>query len=81
MLKALLTAPLLPLKAVVSLGQFIQDQAEQAAADPVRMRRAMDEIDGAYDRGEITEAEGKQAQKAVLEQYMTAQRRLQERSG
>ena len=60
--------PLQPVKGVISLAELIQRQVEQELHDPARARRALEELEEARERGEITEEEEMQAQQAILDQ-------------
>ncbi|MFC9361785.1 gas vesicle protein GvpG, partial [Rhodococcus sp. NPDC057014] len=55
-------------KGVISLAELIQRQVEQELHDPARARRALEELEEARERGEITEEEEMQAQQAILDQ-------------
>ncbi|MFC9361722.1 gas vesicle protein GvpG [Rhodococcus sp. NPDC057014] len=64
----IVTLPLQPVKGVISLAELIQRQVEQELHDPARARRALEELEEARERGEITEEEEMQAQQAILDQ-------------
>ncbi|MGW0041886.1 gas vesicle protein GvpG [Rhodococcus sp. NPDC003348] len=62
------TLPLRPVTGVISLAELIQRQVEQELHDPARARRALEELDEARERGEITPEEEEQAEQAILDQ-------------
>ncbi|MFC9555733.1 gas vesicle protein GvpG [Rhodococcus sp. NPDC056960] len=68
LLSFIVTLPLQPVKGVISLAELIQRQVEQELHDPARARRALEELEEARERGEITEEEELQAQQAILDQ-------------
>jgi hypothetical protein len=51
---------------VVALGELIQRQVNQELNDPARTRRALEELEDARSRGEISAEEERQAQEQIL---------------
>ncbi|MEV1291683.1 gas vesicle protein GvpG [Pseudonocardia sp. NPDC049635] len=62
----LLGLPLAPLRGVVWVGEQLRDQAHAQLYDPVAVRRQIDQVERAYERGEITEAERDEQQELLL---------------
>ncbi|MGW0018092.1 gas vesicle protein GvpG [Rhodococcus sp. NPDC003382] len=66
LISSVLTLPIAPIRAVLWLGELIQDQVEQQLHDPATIRRELEEIDEAAAAGRLTEDEKAAAQQAVL---------------
>ncbi|MFD6677171.1 gas vesicle protein GvpG [Rhodococcus zopfii] len=66
LISSIFTLPIAPIRAVLWLGEVIQDQVEQQLHDPAAIRRELEEIDEAAAAGHITEDEKAAAQQAVL---------------
>ncbi|MGV9745641.1 gas vesicle protein GvpG [Rhodococcus zopfii] len=66
LISSVLTLPIAPIRAVLWLGEVIQDQVEQQLHDPAVIRRELEEIDEAAAAGRLTEDEEAAAQQAVL---------------
>jgi uncharacterized membrane protein len=54
--------PLLPVQAVIRLGELIQEESERQLRDPARIRRELDQAQRRHDAGEITDDEFTQVQ-------------------
>ncbi|MBT2235693.1 gas vesicle protein GvpG [Nonomuraea sp. NEAU-A123] len=59
--------PLAPVKAVIRLGELIQEQAEQELHDPAVVRRRLEEIERSRADGLITEEEEALQMRQVLQ--------------
>ncbi|MEU4230167.1 gas vesicle protein GvpG [Nonomuraea sp. NPDC026600] len=59
--------PLAPVKAVIRLGELIQEQAEQELHDPAVVRRRLEEIERSRADGLISEEEEAQEMRQVLQ--------------
>ena len=62
----LLLLPLAPVRGVAWVGQKITDQVDHQMNDPGVIRAQIDELDAAFDRGEMTEAERDEQQEVLL---------------
>jgi hypothetical protein len=58
--------PLAPVRGVVALGELIQRQVDQELNDPARTRRALEALEEARERGEISEEQEREAQEQIL---------------
>ena len=63
--------PLAPVRAIVALGQVIQEQVEQQLHDPATTRRELEALAEARERGDITAEEEAQAQQQILESRLS----------
>lgn len=68
---AIVLAPLLPVRGVISLAEVIQRQVEQELNDPARTRRQLEALEEARESGEISAEEEKAAQREILEERLT----------
>lgn len=68
---AIVLAPLLPVRGVISLAEVIQRQVEQEINDPARTRRALEAVEEARESGEISAEEERAAQREILEERLT----------
>jgi Gas vesicle protein G len=66
LVSAILMAPLLPVRGVVSLAEVIQRQVEQEMNDPARTRRQLEALEEARESGEISAQEEASAQREIL---------------
>ena len=66
----LLTLPLAPLRGVVWVAEQLHDQADAQLNDPAVLRSKIDELDRAYERGEISEQERDEQQEELLERLI-----------
>jgi uncharacterized membrane protein len=71
---SLILWPLMPVRGVVSLAELIQRQVDSELNDPARTRRALEELDEARSRGEISAEEEHQAQAQILNSRIGSQR-------
>ena len=62
LLSFIVTLPLQPVKGVISLAELIQRQVEEEMHNPAAIRRALEELEEARARGDITAEEEEQAQ-------------------
>lgn len=67
LLSFIVTLPLQPVKGVISLAELIQRQVEEEMHNPAAIRRALEELDEARARGDITAEEEEQAQQALID--------------
>jgi len=80
LLSFIVTLPLQPVKGVISLAELIQRQVEEELHNPASARRALEELEEARERGEISAEEEEQAQQAILDRMTgTAQPTTPER--
>ena len=80
LLSFIVTLPLAPVRGVISLAELIQRQVEEDLHDPASARRALEELEEARERGEISAEEEEQAQQAILDRMTgTAQPTTPER--
>lgn len=66
----LLGLPLAPLRGVVWVGEQLRDQAHAQLYDPIAIRRQVEELERAHERGEISEEERDERQEVLLERLM-----------
>ncbi len=62
----LLLLPLAPVRGVTWIAEQIQDQVDYRLNDPGVIRAQIDELDSAFERGEVTEAERDEQQEVLL---------------
>ena len=67
LLSFIVTLPLQPVKGVISLAELIQRQVEEEMHNPAAIRRALEELEEARARGDITAEEEEQAQQALID--------------
>jgi Gas vesicle protein G len=58
--------PLLPVRAVIRLGELIQEEAEQQLHDPALVRRELEEAERKRAAGEISDEELSQVEQEVV---------------
>jgi HPt (histidine-containing phosphotransfer) domain-containing protein len=63
---ALLTLPLAPVRGVVWLAEQIETQARREWTDPETVRRLLEEVEQAYQDGQLTEQERDQRQDQLV---------------
>jgi hypothetical protein len=63
---ALLTLPLAPVRGVVWLAEQIETQARREWTDPDTVRRLLEEVEQAYQDGQLTEQERDQRQDQLV---------------
>lgn len=61
--------PLLPLQAVLRLGQVIEQEAERQLTDPTSVRHELEQIQQALESGQMSEQEAARAQEEVVTSY------------
>lgn len=66
----LLLLPLAPVRGVVWVGEKIQQQVDHQLNDPAVIRARIDELDEAFERGEITETERDEQQEILLQRLV-----------
>ena len=66
----LLLLPLAPVRGVVWVGEKLQEQVEHQLHDPAVIRGQIDELDEAYERGDITEDERDEQQEVLLQRLV-----------
>ncbi|GII59466.1 hypothetical protein Pth03_78550 [Planotetraspora thailandica] len=74
LISLIFTWPVAPVRAVIRLGELIQEQAERELRDPAVVRRRLEELAEARRSGLISEEEESQAVEQLL-QTMTGTRR------
>ena len=62
----LLTLPLAPLRGVVWIAEQLEAQADLQMNDPAVLRQKIDDVEQAYERGEITEQDRDEQQEELL---------------
>jgi Gas vesicle protein G len=63
---SLFTWPLAPVRGVVALGELIQHQVDRELNDPARTRRALEELEEARRRGDVSAEEERRLQEQIL---------------
>lgn len=66
----LLLLPLAPVRGVAWVGEKISDQVDHQMNDPAVIRAQIDELDAAFERGEITEADRDEQQEVLLQRLV-----------
>jgi hypothetical protein len=66
----LLLLPLAPVRGVVWVGEKIQQQVDHQLHDPAVIRAQIDELDEAFERGDITEDERDEQQEVLLQRLV-----------
>ena len=66
----LLLLPLAPVRGVSWIAEQIQDQVDYRLNDPGVIRAQIDELDAAFEREEITEAERDEQQEVLLQRLV-----------
>jgi hypothetical protein len=64
---AILTLPLAPIRGVVSLAELIQRRVDQEMNNPAAMRKQLEDLEEARERGEISREEEDRVQKEIIE--------------
>ena len=59
--------PYAPVRAVVAIAEILLRQAESELYGPASVRRQLEALDDAVARGEMSEAERRDAEQAILE--------------
>ena len=68
---AIVTLPLAPVRAVVSLAEIIQRRVDQEMNNPATTRKQLEELEEARERGEISPEEEDQAQDEIIQARIT----------
>jgi hypothetical protein len=63
--------PLLPVRALIQLGEVILDRAEQELYDPAAVRRQLEELEEAHQAGELSSEEVAEAEHRVIGRLVT----------
>jgi hypothetical protein len=66
----LLLLPLAPVRGVTWVGEKIADQVDHQMNDPAVIRAQIDELDAAFERGEITETDRDEQQEVLLQRLV-----------
>jgi hypothetical protein len=66
----LLTLPLAPVRGVVWIAEQLHERADTQMNDPGVLRQKIDDLDRAYERGEISEEERDEQQEELLERLI-----------
>jgi hypothetical protein len=61
--------PLLPLQAVLRLGEVIQAEAERQLTDPATIRHELEQIQRALESGQISEEEAARAEEEAVTRF------------
>jgi uncharacterized membrane protein len=64
--------PLLPLQAVIRLGELIGEEAERQLHDPARVRRELEEAQRRWAAGEISDEELAQIENEAASRLLSA---------
>jgi hypothetical protein len=68
-LTLLFRLPLLPLQAVLRLGELIEQEAERQLADPATIRRELEQIQQRLESGQISEEEAARAEQEAVTRF------------
>jgi Gas vesicle protein G len=60
------TLPLLPVRAVIKLGELIQDRAEEELHDPAAVRRELEAVEEAQRVGKLSPEEAEEAEQHAI---------------
>lgn len=66
----LLLLPLAPVRGVAWVGEKVREQVDHQLNDPAVIRGQIDELDEAFERGEITESERDEQQEVLLQRLV-----------
>ena len=66
----LLLLPLAPVRGVSWVAEQVQQQVEHQMNDPAVIRSQIDDLDGAFERGEISEEERDEQQDVLLQRLV-----------
>lgn len=70
LLSFIATLPLAPVRGVISLAEIIARQVDEELYDPANVRRELEELEDAYNRGEITPEELQDKQQIILDRLI-----------
>jgi hypothetical protein len=73
----LLTLPLAPVRGTIALAEQVLRQAEREYYDAGSIRRQIEQIDDAQERGELTEQEAGEMQDVLVERLLEGRSRGQ----
>jgi hypothetical protein len=68
---AIVTLPLAPVRAVVSLAEIIQRRVDQEMNNPAAIRKQLEDLEEAREHGEISREEEDWAQDEIIEARLT----------
>ncbi|MGV9770516.1 gas vesicle protein GvpG [Streptosporangium sp. NPDC003464] len=63
--------PFAPIRALIKIGEMLQEQAELEMRHPAAVRRRLEEVEEARLSGQISEEEAAQATTEILERMVT----------
>jgi hypothetical protein len=66
LISGLLTLPLAPVRGVIWLAEQIEGEAERQWRDPVAVRDQLEQVEQAYEEGQLTEAERDERSDALV---------------
>lgn len=66
----LLLLPLAPVRGVVWVAEQVEGEVDRRLNDPAVIRAQIDEVDSAFDRGEISEGERDEQQEVLLQRLV-----------
>jgi hypothetical protein len=69
LITGLLTLPLAPVRGTIWIAEKLRDQAERELDADDQLRRRLDELQVAYELGELSDEEYEQAEQDLLEQF------------
>jgi hypothetical protein len=75
---ALISLPLAPVRGVAWIAEKVQEEAERQYYDPDTIRRQLEEVADARERGEIDDAEADALEEALVARLIEARRRNRE---
>jgi hypothetical protein len=75
---ALISLPLAPVRGVAWIAEKVQEEAERQYYDPDTIRRQLEEVAEARERGEIDDAEADALEEALVARLIEARRRNRE---
>ena len=80
-LTLLLRLPLLPVQAVIRLGEIVAEEAERELHDPARVRRELEDAQQRSEAGEITDEELASTQEQATRSLVSDDTPASERGG
>jgi len=78
LLSSLLTLPLAPVRGTVWVAGQVLDEAEREFYDVGKIRRQLDDVSQARDRGEISDDEADELEESLVARLIEANRRQRE---
>ena len=73
LLSTILTLPLAPVRAVVSVARVLQAEAERQLYDPGALRRELEALDDAHEAGAVSDEAYEEKQQEVLDRLIDQQ--------